>query len=337
MKKQKVLLTGASGTVGYEVLKQLVASEDYEITVFDVESSRTKALFAPFTEKVEICYGDIREKENVKRATQGKHKIIHLAAIIPPLADENPVLAKAVNVGGTQNILETMQPDAFLLYASSVSVYGDRVKNPTIFVSDPLQPSAGDSYAETKIASEKQIQESNKKWTIFRLSAIMGYGNHKVSGHMFHMPLETSLEITTPEDTARAFVNALGHEEELLFKVFNLGGGAKNRTIYKDFLQRSFHAFGLGELNFPKKSFAEKNFHCGYYADGDVLEEILHFRKDTLETYFEKVKCSVSVVKRFFANLLKSIVKYFLLKKSEPYHAYKTNDKKLMEHYFKMK
>lgn len=335
MKKRNVLLTGAVGTVGYEALQQLVAKEKYEVTVFDVETSKAKELLTPFQEKVNICYGDIRNKEEVKKAVQGQDVIIHLAAIIPPLADEKPELARAVNTGGTQNILETMDADTFLLYASSVSVYGDRVENPMISVSDSLQPSIGDYYAETKVSSEKKIRESGKKWSIFRLSAIMGYGNHKVSGHMFHMPLETSLEITTPEDTARAFVNALEHEEELLLQTFNLGGGAQNRTTYKDFLQRSFDAFGLGELDFPEKSFAEKNFHCGYYADGDILEEILHFRKDTLCSYFEKVRERVSALKRFFANALKGIVKNFLLRKSEPYHAYRANNKSLMNHYFK--
>lgn len=334
MKREKILLTGASGTVGYQALKQLVALDKYEITVFDVESANSKKLLEAYAKKLTIIYGDIRDKETVAKAVKGQDKIIHLAAIIPPLADEKPDLAKAVNTGGTQNILETMDAEAFLLYASSVSVYGDRVATPMIYTKDALLPSPGDKYAETKIATEKLIQESDVKWSIFRLSAIMGYGNHKVSGFMFHMPLETSLEISTPEDTARAFVKGLEHQPELNHRIFNLGGGAKNRTTYKDFLQRSFDAFGLGKLDFPDKSFAEKNFHCGYYADGDELEEIVHFRKDTLDSYFEKVKAKVSPIKRFFAKLFKGIVKSFLLKKSEPYDAYKSNNKQLMQHFF---
>lgn len=82
------------------------------------------------------------------------------------------------------------------------------MKNPDILTTDELKPSLGDHYATTKLATEKIIQESKLNWTIFRLSAIMGAGNHKITELMFHMPVNTSVEITTPEDTACAFVNA---------------------------------------------------------------------------------------------------------------------------------
>ena len=38
----------------------------------------------------------------------------------------------------------------------------------------------------------------------------MGVNNYKMSGLMFYMPLETRMEIATPEDVGRAFVNGLG-------------------------------------------------------------------------------------------------------------------------------
>lgn len=333
--KQKILLTGASGTVGYEALKQLITKGIYELTVFDIKTPKSQKLFEPYQDKINLVYGDISDQKQVAEVVKGQQKIIHLAAVIPPLADEQPQLAKTVNTEGTKHILAAMEKDCFLLYASSVSVYGDRIDNPMIYRTDPLKPSPNDHYAQTKIAAENSINTSNRKWTIFRLSAIMGYGNHKISGLMFHMPLETCLEITTPEDTARAFVNGLEHEHELVAKTFNLGGGANNRTTYKAFLQRSFDAFGLGKLDFPNKAFAEKNFHCGYYADGDELEEIVHFRKDTLDTYFTKVQNTVSAIKRCFTKLFSPIVKYILLKKSEPYTAYKRQDSKLMNYFFK--
>jgi len=103
----------------------------------------------------------------------------HLAAIIPPLADKMPALAEAVNITGTKNLVECTEkfsPEAFFLYASSISVYGDRNSNPWIKVSDPLRPSYRDEYARTKIEAEKIVMSSRLKWTIFRLTAIMGWG-----------------------------------------------------------------------------------------------------------------------------------------------------------------
>src|SRR5690554_1185353 len=263
--------------------------------------------------------------------------IIHLAAIIPPLADEKPELAFQVNVEGTKNLISVLEEhakNAFFLYASSVSVYGDRLKNPMIKVGDPLQPSVGDEYAKTKIQAEKILQNSQLDWSIFRLSAIMGADNHKISGLMFHMPLTTSMEITTPQDTGRAFVNAIGKRKTLSKQIFNLGGGEECRITYHDFLSRSFEIFGLGKLDFPENAFATHNFHCGYYADGEDLEKILHFRKDTITSYFESVKKVVSPMKKMAAKIFSWSMKRHILRQSDPLRAIKNWDRKGVARYF---
>lgn len=333
--KNKILLTGASGTVGFEVLKQLIEKDKYHIIVFDVDTENSKQKFASLPQKFDIVFGDISKLSDIERLPQNLDFIIHLAAIIPPLADENTALAEKVNLTGTQNIihhLEKTSPNAFFIYSSSISVYGDRLKTPYIKVGDPLIASEGDHYAETKIKAEKIIQKSKLDWTIFRLAAIMG--NHKISKLMFHMPLDTAMEICTPSDTARAFVNALEKQQDLSKRIFNLGGGSSCRNSYRDFLSRSFKIFGLGDLDFPTKAFAEKNFHCGYYEDGDDLENIVHFRRDNLEDYFREVKRKVNPITKFFTRIFSSIIKKYLLKQSEPYLAFKENDTQMIKRFF---
>lgn len=336
MNKINILLTGASGSVGYQVLKQLhEQKERFNISIFDTKTKKTVKKFKPFKNSLEITYGDIAQIDEVKKVCKGKDVVIHLAAIIPPLADENSKLAFKVNTLGTENLikyLEILSPNCFFLYSSSISVYGDRLKDPKITVNDPLKPSEGDEYAKTKIAAEKIIEQSKLDWSIFRLSAIMG--NHKISKLMFHQPLETIMEIATPEDTARAFVRAIDKKEKLSKQIFNLGGGGQCCIIYKDFLIRSFSIFGLGKPNFPPKTFAEKNFHCGIYTDGDKLEQILKFRTDTLESYFNKEKLKVSWWQKSLTYVFKTMIKKYLLKQSGPYLAYKTKDKAQLAHYF---
>ncbi|EKD26134.1 MAG: hypothetical protein ACD_79C01351G0003, partial [uncultured bacterium] len=91
--KPHILLTGASGTVGQEVLKQLCRlRESYQITVFDIKSASSLKVLSPFRDKAEIVYGDISVFEDIKKVCINKDFVIHLAAIIPPLADENPGL-----------------------------------------------------------------------------------------------------------------------------------------------------------------------------------------------------------------------------------------------------
>ena len=334
MTKKNVLITGVSGTVGFEVLLQLIDNKNYNIIIFDKETKQSSAKLLPYKDKVNLVFGDIsvlKDLEPIKNIDVA----IHLAAIIPPVADDFPDLAKKVNLIGTQNLikqLENHSPNAFLMYSSSISVYGDRIENPFIKVGDALEPSPRDYYAETKIGAEIAVQNSKLDYTIFRLAAIMG--NHKISKLMFHQPLNTALEIATPEDTARAFVNGIEKQSLLSKKIYNLGGGEKCRISYKGFLERSFTIFGLGKLNFPKKAFADKNFHCGFYADGDDLEQIVRFRKDTLEDYFKMEADKVSSFMQFITSIFKKPVKWFLLQKSEPYQAYKNKDAKEINHYF---
>lgn len=334
MIKKNILLTGASGTVGFEALKQLLALDRYTITVFDQESEASREKLLPFKDKITIVFGDISNFDDLD-AIRNIDFAIHLAAVIPPVADDFPPLAKKVNLNGTQNLvkqLEKHSPTAFMMFSSSISVYGDRIVDPYINVGDQLQPSEGDYYATTKIAAEEYIRNSKLDYTIFRLAAIMG--NHKISKLMFHQPLNTALEIATPRDTARAFVNGIEKQHLLSKRIFNLGGGESCRASYKVFLERSFAIFGLGKLNFPEHAFADKNFHCGYYADGDELEEIVHFRQDTLDDYFKMESEKVSSVRKIATSIIKEPVKWFLLKKSEPYQAFKQQDPIQMKHYF---
>lgn len=335
--RKKILLTGASGTVGLEVLKQLCEIIDkYDVTVFDIKSGNTIKKLKPFNEKVNIVYGNITNENDLIKVCVDKDVVIHLAAIIPPLADERPELSHQVNALGTANLirlLELHSPNAFFLYSSSISVYGDRLNNPMININDELNPSAGDEYAKTKILAEESVRRSKLDWSIFRLAAVMG--GHKISKLMFHQPLKTSLEIASPKDTARAFVNAIEKQAQVSKKIFNLGGGENCRIIYADFLSHSFKIYGLGKLDFPPNTFAEKNFHCGYYEDGYLLDNILNFRKETLSDYFEDERNKVSLFKRVIISALKKSIKKYLQKQSEPLAAYTKQDKEMMQHYFK--
>ena len=152
---------------------------------------------------------------------------------------------------------------------------------------------------------------------------------------MFHMPLATSMEIASPADTARACIQAIENKHLISHKIFNLGGGERCRTTYKELLSGSFAIFGLGKLNFPEKAFAERNFHCGFYDDGDDLEKILHFQKDTLPDYYSSEKHKIKLWRKGLTYIFKIPLKRFLLKKSEPYHAFNTNNPEMIQHYFK--
>ncbi|MEG1495720.1 MAG: NAD(P)-dependent oxidoreductase [Bacilli bacterium] len=331
----KVLLTGASGSVGYETLKTLI-SHKHEVIALDLPSKKSKKRLKKYKNQVEVVYGSINDLSLMKSLISKVDAIIHLAAVIPPLADTNPSLAEHVNFYGTQTIVDAINSclvKPFLIYTSSVSIYGDRIDNYWIKVGDPLIPSEGDYYAETKIAVEAMLKESNIPYTIFRLTGIMGHP--KTDPLMFHMPLDTKLEIASTYDTALALVNALDKLPLLKGHIYNLGGGEKCRTTYREFLISMFKIYGLNIKYLKDIAFAEKNFHCGYFLDGDKLDDIVHFRRDTLETYYARVDKETRRITRFFSRILSRPIIYVLTNKSEPYVAKKKKQKNLIERFFK--
>jgi len=104
----KVLLTGPFGNVGLSTLEELI-KRDYDIRVFDIKNKKNRKIANRYKDQTEIIWGDLRNYEDVEEALEGIDVIIHLAAIIPPLADKLPELAEEVNIGGTKNIIKAIK------------------------------------------------------------------------------------------------------------------------------------------------------------------------------------------------------------------------------------
>lgn len=322
----RVLVTGGAGSVGSEVLKELHQhTKWYEVKVLERNTSEVLRKLKPYRKDFQLILGDLCDPAILQKAAADVDFVIHLAAIIPPLADREPDLAERVNIEGTRMLLQALErqsPSAFFLYTSSISIYGDRIYNPWITVEDPLLPSYGDEYAQTKIKAESLIRKSRLKWSIFRLSAIMG-PQTRLNPLFFHMPLDTNLEIATARDTGFALVEAIYHQEEIRGNIYNLSGGEKCRTTYRDFLTTVFRIMGLKKLDLPENAFAMKNFHCGNYADAELLENILHFQQDTLEDYYNLLDKNSSRALKIFNSIFHGMIRVFLLIRSEPLRASK--------------
>lgn len=334
-KKISILLTGACGSIGYEVIKIAAGISSIKVRTFDLATAKNKRKLKKHP-KVEVITGDLRDPFKVWLACQDIDYVIHLGALIPPAADDNHELARQINVEGTRNILNTLNQsnrNVRIIYASSISIYGDRVNTPWIRKSDLLIPSDGDYYAQTKIESERLIRESGLDYSILRVSAVMG-SQTKLNPLFFHMPLETSLEILTAHDAGNAFLKAVLHFDLIRNQIFNLSGGSDCRTTYKRFLDNAFSIKGLKNLNLPSKAFASRNFHCGYYQDGDELEELLHFRSENLQDYFSQMADRQTAIGRILTTLLNPVIRVALLKKSDPWKAFRKGSGKLFQHFF---
>jgi nucleoside-diphosphate-sugar epimerase len=290
----------------------------------------------PYAAQAEILWGDLRNPEDARRAVAGVDVVLHIAAIIPPVADHRPRLAQQVNVEGTRNILAAMQGQARparLVYTSSISVYGDRIAAPFIRVGDPLRPSEGDEYARTKIAAEELVRASGQAWSIFRLCGILT-PRLKIQPLMFHMPLATPLEWCHAADAGLALVNAV-ECPAVDGQIFNLGGGESCRMIARDFLRLMLPIFGVSPAALPIYAFATRNFHSGYYADGDRLDALLRFRRKTLVDYLADLRAGISPLNRALVNLIpRALIRGYFERMSEPLRAIRENNQALIERFY---
>ena len=211
MVKKKILLTGASGTVGKEVLKELLSkTNNYEVSSFLRGSPKNKKLFKHFVDRIKIFWGTLQNFSEVKEAVNGQDVVLHLAAALPDVGFKKPEILISTNVDGTQNVINAMVSQPIkpkLIYTSSVAVYGERRKNPIIKLSDSIDNDSKDLYTTTKIQAETLIKESKLEYSIFRVSYVVATDIIKFRKVMFYIELDTSVETIHAKDTSLAKLN----------------------------------------------------------------------------------------------------------------------------------
>ena len=318
----KVLLTGAFGNVGLSTLKELI-KRNHEIRVFDIKTKKNKRIAYKYKKDVEIFWGDIRNLKNVERAVSDRNVVVHVAAIIPPLADKKPKFAESVNVGGTANIVKAMENQPKkpkLIFTSSVAVYGDRLENPLITPEDPPNPNSDDEYAKQKIKCEILIKNSSLDWAIFRLTYIVSLNKLKMDPLMFEMPLDTCIEICDTKDVGLALTNAV-ESEEIWGEVMHIAGGDRCRISYREYLNEMLTIFGIGFEELPEEAFRQgRGFHCGFMTT-HKSQALLNYQRYTLDDYFNAVRKKVTF-SRLFTMVFKPIAQKYLLNKSHYYKEY---------------
>ena len=106
-------------------------------------------------ENVETFYGDLLDKESLKKAVEDIDTMFHLAAVVDYTAPED--LLFKVNVIGTKNILEVFKGDKFI-YLSSTAVWGKKIKDLPADEKTPYNPS--NFYGRTKMEAEKLVKDN---------------------------------------------------------------------------------------------------------------------------------------------------------------------------------
>lgn len=327
MKKKKILLTGASGTIGKEIFRELISRNNkYELSLLLRPSRKNKKLFKSYKGIVKLIWGDILSFEDVKKSVLNKDIIIHAAGALPDIAMYKPNLAKLTNIGGTRNILNAMkdrEPNPKIIFTSSATVYGKSLENPIIRISDPVDPNPKDVYTYTKIEAEKLIMNSGMNYCIFRILYVASVEAMRFRPIMFHISLDAPLEIIHVKDLARAIVNAIEFDK-IWGKIFNLGGGKDWQVIYRDNINDICEIMGLGRNFLPETAFTKKGFYCGIIDSHETqyFQNLLNFQHYTLQDFYNEIKKWIGF-KRYLTHVIKPFLKWYILRKSEFYQKLK--------------
>ena len=349
MAKKKVLLTGASGSMGGEAFKELLRGRDkYDTVLLLRPSVKNKKAFAKYEgqEGLRIVWGDLYNFDDVLEAVNGVDHVLHPAALIAPAADHDPQLTRRTNFDGTKNIVEAIkkQPNngdnVRLVSICSVAAYGDRLPPVQwIRVGDPLRPSVGDYYSVTKIAAERKVIESGLKyWASMRQTFIAIPNVYSLMDPiMFHQPPNTHFEIITGEDAGYGLVQTLECPDDFYGRVYNMGGGPSCRLLYSDYLRDFMKIFGLGDYRkiLPRNWFCVRNFHCGWYEDSWVLNQYLGHWRQSFEDQIKQVQAVAPWYMKQGGKLAPaSVVKVFMKRMADPLKWIKSNDEEKIKAFF---
>ena len=283
----RILITGGAGRLGVTVCNTFL-QDGFEVRILDLDTRENRKRIQKLSGRVEVIWGDITHPDSVRKALEGIETIVHMAAILPPLAYQRPDLAAKVNVGGTELIVDLIKETGRhipFIFTSSVAAFG-----PKPHASEPLcperdQPNPRDAYGETKLRAERLIEKSGIEYVILRLTATM-YLSFSSSDlkRMFTIPLNNRVEYCHPSDAATAILNAVKKFDTVKGNTLVISGGPRQRMLYQDMIAAILGILGLPLP--PASKFTSEPYYLDWY-DTAKSQKLLEFQRHTFTDYLK--------------------------------------------------
>jgi FlaA1/EpsC-like NDP-sugar epimerase len=194
LNNQTILVTGGTGSWGYELVRQLLDKGPKEVRIFSRNENNQFIMKQVFDgeSRLRFIIGDIREKDALIEACRGVDYIFHLAALKHvPICEEQPLDALKTNVIGTQHVI-----DAAIHCGVKKVVYISTDK-----ASDPLN-----FYGFSKAMGERLIIHANTltaqtKFVCVRGGNVLGTNGSVIHVFKSQMEQRNKIGITDPNMT----------------------------------------------------------------------------------------------------------------------------------------
>jgi FlaA1/EpsC-like NDP-sugar epimerase len=211
-----ILVTGGTGSWGYELVKQLLQFNPKEIRIFSRNELHQVEMKSTFNnEKLTFIIGDIKEKDSLMFACKGVDYLFHLAALKHvPVCEEQPYEALKTNVLGTQNVIEAAMINNVnkVIYVST-----DKVADPSNFYG--FSKAMGE-----RLAVHANVLGSKTKFVCVRGGNVLGSSGSVVQ--VFQKQIKEKSKIGITDKNMTRFFLTIEDAVQLLFKaaVESIGG-----------------------------------------------------------------------------------------------------------------
>jgi nucleoside-diphosphate-sugar epimerase len=282
-----VLITGGAGSVG-RILVSRLRHDERPVRVFDLPSMSYDGLDG--VDGIEIVKGDITDLDTVRRAVDGVEAVIHLAAILPPASERDRAMTFAVNVDGTRHIvraLESLAPQATLVFSSSISTYGDTTQeSPPVRVSHAQ--CAIDVYAESKIVGEQLLRDSPVGWVILRIAGIAVPAFQEPPALWPFLP-EQRVELVHRDDVVTAIHHATT-ARAARGKIFNIAGGVTWQMTGREYVERLYDLMGVP----PEEATFRTSPGWVDWYDTHESQQLLRYQNTPYGTFLAQIEAEIA-------------------------------------------
>jgi nucleoside-diphosphate-sugar epimerase len=282
-----VLITGGAGSLGKRLAERFVAT-GWQVRVFDLPNMDFSGLEE--RQEVRIIKGDIGDKQVLGESVAGVDSVLHLAALLPPRSERDRATTMTVNVDGTATVvgvMEELAPGGKLVFASSVSTYGDTsAGSPPVGTDCPQR--AIDAYAESKITAESLIRVSPLNSVILRVAPI-AVPAFLEPPEVWPFTPNQRVEMVHRDDVADAFYSSVASTAAAR-KVFNIAGGPTWQLEGKSYVN-DFYGF----LGAPVED-ATYRTSPGWvdWYDTEESQRLLGYQNRSYQHFSEEMRALIS-------------------------------------------
>lgn len=285
-KGQTIMITGAAGSIGSELSRQIAVHEPKKVVFYDwwengMFDLRNQLLESHNEGKFEFVIGDIKDRQKLNQVIQ-KYKpdtIFHAAAYKHvPLMEYNPSEAVKNNIVGTKTVAELAvkhKVKKFILVSS------DKAVNPTNIM------------GTTKRAAEKVIHilaESQPETTFcaVRFGNVINSNGSAIP--IFEKQIEKGGPVTVTHKDVTRFFMTIPEAVHLILQSWVMG---ENNDLFVLDMGESIRIYDLARLLIALQGYApEKDIKIkitGLRPGEKLYEEVLVKEEETLSTPVKKI------------------------------------------------